>query len=74
MDTVAVHVKQKKAIRYETENKNRHSLKMAVRDGLWLGSGTCSGYWDAMERRSCTSDYWQTAFPHLQVRKNAQER
>ena len=35
-----------------------------------------SGYelpWDALERRSCTSDYWQIAFPYLQVRKNAQE-
>jgi len=24
--------------------------------------------------RSCTSDYWQIAYLHLQVRKNAQER
>ena len=30
--------------------------------------------WDARERRSCTSDYWQIAFLQLQVRKNAQER
>jgi len=30
--------------------------------------------WDARERRSCTSDYWQTAFLHLQVRKNARQR
>jgi len=30
--------------------------------------------WDAMERQSCTSDYWQMAFLRLQVRQNAQER
>ena len=30
--------------------------------------------WDAREQRSCTSDYWQIAFLHLQVYKNAQER
>jgi len=30
--------------------------------------------WDARERRSCTSDYWQVAFPHPLVRKNAQGR
>ena len=30
--------------------------------------------WDAREGRLCTSDYWQIAFLHLQVRKNAQER
>jgi len=30
--------------------------------------------WVARERRSCTSDYWQIAFLHLPVRKNAQER
>ena len=30
--------------------------------------------WDAREPRSCTSDYWQIAFLHLQVRTNAQER
>jgi len=29
--------------------------------------------WDAMERRSYTSDYWQIAFLYPQVRKNAQE-
>jgi len=29
---------------------------------------------DAREGRLCTSDYWQIAFLHLQVRKNAQER
>jgi len=29
--------------------------------------------WDAREWRSCTSDYRQIAFPHLQVRTNAQE-
>ena len=29
---------------------------------------------DAGKRRSCTSDYWQIAFLHLSVRKNAQDR
>jgi len=29
--------------------------------------------WYSGEQRSCTSDYWQMAFPHLQVSKNAQE-
>jgi len=29
---------------------------------------------DARERRFCTPDYWQIAFMHIQVRKNAQER
>jgi len=29
--------------------------------------------WDAREQRSCISDYWQIAFLHLQVRKNAHE-
>jgi len=26
--------------------------------------------WEAREQRSCTSHYWQTAFPHLQVRQH----
>jgi len=30
--------------------------------------------WDARERRSGTSGYWQIAFLHLQGRTNAQER
>ena len=29
--------------------------------------------WDARERRSCSSGYWQIALLQLQVRRNAQE-